>query len=129
MLKSIIHLPEDTLYLSDIGFQPVDRRDPGSTLVCVTTNVNTACCRHRDNNGVTNSTAGAVGEWLYPDGTLVPTTPNGVDFVKHGYMYQVRLARELSGSPPLGVYTCQVPEISDGTLYSATMTIRSSGKQ
>ena len=53
--------------VSDIGIQPRDRTNPGSTIVCVTTNVNTACCRKNDNNALTNCTTGAVGEWYYPN--------------------------------------------------------------
>ena len=119
------YLPGDSVLISDIGPQPADRSDPGSTLVCVTTNVNTACCRSGDNNGVTNATAGAVGEWYYPNGTQVPR-PSGVvvDFARIGYTHQVRLGRVVSDSiPPLGVYTCQVPDPSSGFVYSASITI------
>ena len=129
MLNGIIHPPEDTLYLPDIGSQPDDRRYPGSTLICVTTNINTACCRENDNNGMTNATAGAVGEWYYPNGTLVPSPRKNEDFIRVRYLHQVRLARELFDLPPLGVYTCQVPEISTGILYNASITILQSGKQ
>ena len=126
-LEGILHLPGDSVNLSDIRKQPVeDRPNAGSTLVCVTTNVNTACCRERDNNDVTNATAGAVGEWLYPNNTQVPR-PNGnvVDFARIGYNRTVRLAREVSDStPPLGVYTCQVPEPSTGDLHKASITIQ-----
>ena len=76
MLNGMIHSPGDSVHISDIGPHPADRSNPGSTLVCVTTNVNSACCRDRDNNGVTSATAGAVGEWYYPNGTLVPRTGN-----------------------------------------------------
>ena len=124
MLRGIIYLPNDTLHLPEIGSQPDDRRDPGSTVVCVTTNVNTACCRERDNNGRTNATAGAVGEWYYPKGTLVPRG-NVTGFRRYGYTHQVRLARVISSStPPLGLYTCQVPEPSMGILHNASVTIQ-----
>jgi len=65
--------------------------------VCVTTNINTACCRAPDNNGVTNNTAGAVGEWYYPNGSLVPRPKSGyaVDFARIGHHHQVRLARQV----------------------------------
>ena len=63
MLNNISYLPGDSVLISDIGTQPPDERsNPGSTLVCVTTNINIACCRAGDNNDVTNGTAGAVGE-------------------------------------------------------------------
>ena len=129
MLNGEISLPGDSVLISDIGSQPDYRSYPGSTLVCVTTNTNTACCRGGDNNALTNATAGAVGEWYYPDGTLVPRrSGNVVDFARIGYTHQVRLSREVSGStPPLGVYTCRVPEPSTGVLQNAVITIYQKG--
>ena len=125
-LNGMIYLPGDSVVISDIGPQPVERSNPGSTLVCVTTNINTACCRGNENNGTTNATAGAVGEWLYPNGTAVPHASSDVtDFVRVGFTYQVRLARVVSGSTPsLGVYTCEVPEPSTGNLHKASITIQ-----
>ena len=125
ILNGITYQPGDSVLIPYIGPQPADRSDPGTTLVCVNTNVNTACCRSSDNNGETNATAGAVGEWYYPNGTLVPR-PDGnvVDFARISYTHQVRLGREVSDStPPLGVYTCQVPDPSTGFVYSASITI------
>ena len=124
-MNGTTYLPGDSVLISDIGSQPSDRSDPGSTLVCVTANVNTACCRSGDNNYITNATAGAVGEWYNPDGTLVRRPSGNVsDFARIGYTHQVRLERAVSDStPPLGVYTCQVPEPSTGFVYSASITI------
>ena len=124
-LNGTVHLPGESVLISDIKSQPANRSDPGSTLVCVTTNVNTACCRKRDNKNVTNAAAGAVGEWYYPNDTLVPR-PSGhvVDFERIGHARQVRLARVASGStPPLGVYTCEVPYLENGTNVSASVTL------
>ena len=126
MFNNTMYQPGDSVLISDIGPQPSVRSDSGSTLVCATTNVNTACCRSTDDNGFMNDTAGAVGEWLYPDGTLVPrgSESNVIDFARFGFTHQVRLARKVSGSiPPLGVYTCQVPGLSTGVLYNASITI------
>ena len=125
MLKT--EILEDSLFFLNIGPQATNRNVSGSTIVCVTTNINTACCRSADNNGMTNATAGTVGEWRYPNGTIVPrlSDNNVMDFARVGFTQQVRLAREVvSGStPPLGVYTCEVPELSTGVLYSASITI------
>ena len=130
MLNGAIHLPGKFVLISDIGFQPADRSYPGSTLVCVTTNVNTACCRRRENNTLTNATAGAVGEWYYPNGTLVPR-PAGLvtDFARVGSRHEVRLARAVlsDSTPPLGVYTCEVPEPSTGILHNASIPILKKG--
>ena len=132
ILSGTIHLPGDSVLISDIGSQSYDSSDPGSTLVCVTTNINTACCRGGDNNGVTNATAGAVGEWYYPNGAQVPRPSDGyvVDFARMGFTHHVRLSRRVSVStPPLGVYTCQVPDPSTGFVYSASITIHQQKSQ
>ena len=126
MLNGRALLPGETVLISDIGLQPSDRSNPGSTLVCVTTNINTACCRLNDNYGATNATAGALGEWRYPNGALVPRLVGKVvDFARVRYTHQLRLARVISDSiPPLGVYTCQVPEPSTNVLNNASITIQ-----
>jgi len=80
--------------ISDIGPQPADRSHPGSTLVCVTTNVNTAC--------------GKV-----------------TDFARIGHTHQVKLTREvLNSTPPLGRYTCAVPDPSTHIIYSASIILQ-----
>ena len=131
MLSGTIYLPGQSVLFSNIGFQSRrDRSDIGSTLVCVTTNVNTACCRSNDNNGNTTATAGAVGEWSYPNGTLVPR-PGGLvtDFARIGFTHQVRLGRYQSlSTPPLGVYTCEVPEPSTGILHRASIILQEGGE-
>ena len=52
MLNGAIHLSGASVLISDIGLQPADRSDPGSTFVCVTNNVNTACCIVNDNSAL-----------------------------------------------------------------------------
>ena len=99
-MNGVVYNDGASVLISDIGPQLADRSDPGSTLVCVTTNVNTVCCRGGDNNRMTNATAGAVGEWHYPNGTLVPRHGSVVNFARVGYTHQVRLARAVSDSPP-----------------------------
>ena len=72
MLGNNIYFPGDS---TDIGEQQLNNRpDPGSTLVCVTTNVNTACCRSGD-----NTNGGALGDFIGPDELekhlAIPTSP------------------------------------------------------
>ena len=76
---------------------------PDSSLVCVTSEVNSQCCRERD--------GGNVGEWLYPDGSLVPRNslePNS-DFSINKYNQEVRLNRRNNALWPAGEFTCRVP--------------------
>jgi len=123
-INDTIHLPGESVLISDVGPQPANRGDPGTTLVCNSTNVNMVCCRKSDNDGVTTATAGRIGEWYYPDGTVVPRPGvNVVDFARVGDAQQIRLAREVSDSTPtLGVYMCEVP-LTNGSNVSATITL------
>ena len=60
-----IYLPGDTVLITDIGtVNGTESNDTGTALVCVTTNINTQCCRRSD--------GGNRGEWYNPNGTIVP---------------------------------------------------------
>ncbi len=91
-------------------------------LVCVTSNVNTMCCRGRDHPG-----GGAVGNWIYPDGTIVlrnNANPNG-DITRSSHTQQIRLNRKRPDvMSPTGVYTCEVPDGSNNTItHRVTITL------
>ena len=117
-LGNQVYLPGQTINISDIGAQPPDRLDPGSTLVCVTTNINTACCRGRD--------GGNVGEWYYPNGMIVNRYFNSPSdgFQRKGYRQHVRLARSSNVTVQFGVYRCEVPD-EQGITVSASIIISS----
>ena len=122
---NIIYLPGDSVLITDIGEQPITRSDAGSTLVCVTTNVNTQCCRNGDKNN--NPNGGAVGEWFYPDGSMVPRANNiGSStniFARFPYTQHVRLSSVGTPTGPLGVYRCDVPNGTTGSNVSASINI------
>ena len=123
ILGNNIYLTGESVVITDIGEQPATRSDPGSTLVCVTTNVNTACCRGSD--------GGSVGDWFYPDGSMVPRSNNVGSstniFTRFGYTHQVRLGIVGTPSEPLGAYRCDVPDGMNGTItVSASINITSS---
>ena len=111
MLKNAIYLPGEAVFMSDIGPEPANHSNFGSTLVCITTSVNPTCC----NNG------SVVGDWFYPNHTIVPhgNERNVVDFATYHYTNQIRLARADDSAPPLGVYTCNVDNS-----YNASITIQ-----
>ena len=98
-----MYLPGDTVLITDIGVDVVDP-DPGSSLVCNTSNVNNHCC-------------GALGEWYFPNGTIVPRNSDSLngDFTRSGYTHQVRLNRRNNATIPLGTYTCVVPDMNNHT--------------
>ena len=129
LLSNIIYLPGDSVFISDIGPQPADNRnDPGSTLVCVTTNVNTACCRSSDNpDGLVSG--GPAGEWYYPNNDLVSRLyQNSASFTRIRHMHQVRLAKQTAGILyPRGVYMCSVPLLTSGQIVNASITIEMQG--
>ncbi len=81
-----------------------------------------ANCRGSDNpNG------GAVGNWLYPDGTIVlgiNANPNG-DITRSFHTQQIRLNRKRTNVMfPTGVYTCEVPDESNTTIiHTAAITL------
>ena len=103
-------LPGSTVLIDDIGSQGGTNPDqPGRALLCVTTNVRTSCCRISD--------GGKVGEWYYPDGTIVtrgnPATASS-PFTRTGSTQQVRLNRaNTAASAPTGAYECRVPDNSE----------------
>ena len=117
MYNGSVYYNKESLNIFLVGSQPTNRSDPGSTLVCVTANVNTACCRGADNNMMTNATAGAVGEWYYPNGTTVPRGKNinsHLSFRRYGYENHLRLGVfNGSVSNPQGLYHCEVPNLKN----------------
>ena len=122
MLDSNLYLPGDTVLITDIEeFTNHIANEAGSSLVCVTSNVNTQCCRGSD--------GGNVGEWYFPDGTMVPRNSGArsADFTRSGFTRQVRLNRRNSAMSPTGTYECRVPDGDTGELVIASVTLATSG--
>ena len=126
-MSGSVYLPENTIPITDVGdsYLPGDdtnQNDPGPSLVCVTSNVNTTCCRDADNpNG------GGQGNWRYPNGTRVlrnHANRNG-DFTRSSHSQQIRLNRKRPDvMSPTGVYTCEVPDESNtAMIHTATITL------
>ena len=118
-LNDVVYLPGDTVLITHIGIGVVADSDTGSSLVCNTTNANTHCCRGAD--------GGNVGEWFFPDGSMVPRNrdgPNG-NFIRTGWTHQVRLSRRNNAMTPLGPYECRVPHMDTTSteVYAATIII------
>ena len=110
-----MYLPGDTILITNIGI--ADFSDHGTSLECVTTNVNTHCCRNADNpNG------GVRGEWYLPDWTRILNSPD-TNFYRTRYNRTVRLNRRNNAMSPTGVFTCEVPNDGDSTM-NHTATIR-----
>ncbi len=129
-LNGTLYLPGDTINITDVGDNIVcgyGFQDPGLSLVCVTSNVNTMCCRSSDHPG-----NGSVGDWFYPDGTMVLSiSANSTgDFNRSSHTQQIRLNRKIPNvMSPTGVYTCQIPDGSNPSLiHTASITLANTGK-
>ena len=105
------------MLITNIGIDV--RADPnsGSSLVCITTNINTNCCRRSD--------GGNMGEWYFPNGIIVPRQRDSLngDLTRTGYTHQVRLNRRNNATTPLGTYTCVVPDMNSAMNHTATITL------
>ncbi len=125
-MSGTVYLHGDTIPITDVGdgFPDVSMNppDPGPSLVCVTSNVNTMCCRGGDHPG-----SDSVGNWLYPDGTIVfgNSDNRDGDFTRSSHTQQIHLNRKsIDVVSPTGVYTCQVPDGSDtAIIHNATITL------
>ena len=107
----------DSLPILDVGSEET-REIPATSLICVTTAVNSQCCRGSD--------GGAVGDWFYPNGTMVPRrrgAPGSSAFTRTGFAQQVRLNSRARIRPDIfGLYTCVVPDVN-GTSVSASINL------
>ena len=85
-------------------------RGPADSLVCVTTDVNTQCCTDR----------GGVGEWFFPNGSMVlrniDDTNGNTQIIRTGRANQVRLNFRTRQTSPTGEYTCVVPEANSSVI-------------
>ena len=128
-LRGTVYLPGDTISITDVGdgYLPEctndNQFDPGSSLVCVTSNVNTNCCRGSDHPG-----DGSVGNWMYPNDTAVLGNNDlnaSRDFTRSSHFQQIRLNRKRPVmSPTEIVYTCQVPDGSNSSMnHTANITL------
>ena len=110
--------PGDSILITDVGLHITSGNNigPGDSLVCVTTDVNTQCC----------TDVGGVGEWFFPNGSMVPRNiddPNrNSQIIRTGRANQVRLLFRTRQTSPTGEYICVVPET--GGLVNQTAGIR-----
>ncbi len=110
-MSGTIYRPGENIPITDVGDsffnETIKPDDPGPSLVCVTSNVNTNCCRAADHPG-----SGGVGNWSYPDGTIVLGNSNNTEgFTRSYHFQQLRLNRKRHDIiSPIGVFTCEVPD-------------------
>ena len=100
--------PGDSILITDVGLHHGEAGS-GASLVCVTTDVNTQCC----------TDVGGVGEWFFPNGSMVPRNNDPVSIVRTGHTNQVRLNFRTQQTSPTGEYTCVVPETGGSVIQTA----------
>ena len=103
--------PGDSILITDIRLHDGDA-GPGYSLVCVTTDVNTQCC----------TDVGDVGEWFFPNGSMVLrnfNTGSDTPIIRTGRTNQIRLNFRTRQTSPTGEYTCVVPETGSSVIQTA----------
>lgn len=109
-----------SLLITDVGTSNYGTgfTNADASLVCMTSEVNTQCCRRQD--------SGNMGEWYFPNGSQVPRNMNSRsgDFSRNGYYMQVRLNRRNDALWPTGTFTCSVPQEGNlGCIHTANITL------
>ena len=91
--------------LKDIG-------EGNDSLLCVTKY--NACC--------TSNLGCALGDWFFPNGTIIPIPDNSCDFDRTRGQMVVRLNRKRGGMD--GIYHCKIPDSSNvlQTIYIGVHT-------
>ena len=111
-MKGNRYEPGDSILITDIRLHDGDA-GPGDSLVCVTTDVNTQCC----------TDVGGVGEWFFPNGSMVIRNIDDPNFntqiLRTGRANQVRLNFRTRQTSPTGEYTCVVPEADGSVIHVA----------
>ena len=75
-----------------------------------------------------NPNGGAVGEWIFPNNTMVPrSTDTTYSFIRRRFTENVRLTRPTQNpAGPPGVYRCEVPSALNGNKFNASIILVSS---
>ena len=91
------------LYSRNIAVDLTEVGADSNALICLTTLME--CCRGSDTNG-----AGSMGNWMFPDGSLVPSRSRGASISRLRGPSSVLLHRINNAMSPSGVYTCEIPD-------------------
>ena len=101
------------IVITDIG------EDDCGALLCFTDLIE--CCRDSD----TPDGEGALGQWFYPNGSIVGTRSDGRDFYIDRGLSVVRLNRRRNATSTTGLFCCEVP---DATAASTMICMNVLGK-
>ena len=113
-LSGVFYANNSNVFIGGIG-------EEDDALLCLTDA--TQCCRGSDNP------SGALGEWYFPDGTLVPDGQDASrDIFRNRGPSVVRLNHRNNAQSPTGVYRCEIPDVS-GTNQNIFVGVNSNGNQ
>ena len=94
------------LYSRNVAVDLIEVAANSDALRCLTTLME--CCRGSDTNG-----AGSMGNWRYPDGSLVPSQSGGASISRSRGPSSVLLHRINNVTSPTGIYTCGIPDANN----------------
>ena len=96
VFRGVSYSNNTQLLISDIGDTSI-----GSAILCTTNR--SPCCS-------TNH----LGEWYYPNGSMVPNNAAGEDFYRgRGEDQTIRLNRRNNAQSPTGSFCCELPDTID----------------
>ena len=101
------------LYSRNVAVDLTEVGANSDALICLTTLME--CCRGIDTNG-----AGAMGNWMFPDGSFVTSQSGDPSLSRSRGPSSVLLHRINNAMSPTGVYTCEIP---DANSISTTLNI------
>ena len=101
------------LYSRNVAVDLTEVGTDSDALICLTTFME--CCRGSDTNG-----ARTMGNWMFPDGSVVPGQNGGASLSRSRGPSSVILHRTNNVMSPTRVYTCEIP---DANSISTTLNI------
>ena len=98
IFRGVSYPNNSVLSLNDVGDYST-----GCAIFCTTNR--SKCCSYP---------ADRVGEWYYPNGSIVPNDAAGKDFYRgRGYNQTIHLSRRNNTQTPTGSFCCELPDNSD----------------
>ena len=94
------------LYSRNVAVDLTEVGASSDTLICLTTLIE--YCRGIDTNGV-----GSMGNWRFPNGSLVSSQSGGPSLSRSRGPSSVLLHRINNVMSPTGVYTCEIPDANN----------------
>ena len=95
-LRNEVRSNNSNIFITDIG------AGDDEALLCFTDL--TRCCRSFQANGI------PLGEWFYPNGSVIDVSDSGNNFYRNRGQSVVRLNQRNNAVSPTGLFCCEVPD-------------------